>query len=134
MKNDKVHFSVFFHQQMIFSHKSKVDGLKKFWNESVVGFLIQYIVDNAQCPLVDFWGILSANLESIEIRQNSGNYRVLCQIVWSWSSIFKLYWVLVEGCYRYANLMYCTTFLVGICNQKFVAVYLVLCNEIFQKG
>ena len=30
IKNDKVDFSVFFHLQIIFLHKSKVDGLKKF--------------------------------------------------------------------------------------------------------
>ena len=29
MKNDKVQFSVFFHYQIIFSHESKVDDLKK---------------------------------------------------------------------------------------------------------
>ena len=32
MKNDKVLFSVFFHKQIIFSHKSKVDCVKKFLN------------------------------------------------------------------------------------------------------
>ena len=32
LRNDKVHFFVFFHSQIIFLHKNKVDGLKKFVN------------------------------------------------------------------------------------------------------
>ena len=30
MKNDKAHFSLFFHLQIIFLHKGKVDGFTKF--------------------------------------------------------------------------------------------------------
>ena len=32
MKNNKVPISVFFQKRIIFSHKSKVDGLEKFLN------------------------------------------------------------------------------------------------------
>ena len=47
MKNEKVAFSMFFHQQMIFLHKSKVDGLKKLDFKSGVHFAHLFVLVDA---------------------------------------------------------------------------------------
>ena len=49
---------------MIFFDKSKVDGLKKLLIQSSVGFLIRYILDHAERPLVDLQKRPSLNFRS----------------------------------------------------------------------
>ena len=55
MKNDKVQISVFFHYQIIFSHKRKVDGLKKFLKSKCCQFFDLMHFRLPPAFLVEFW-------------------------------------------------------------------------------
>ena len=74
MKTDKVHFSlVFLQKKIFFSHKNKVDGLKKFLKSKWCWFFYSMHFKPYPTP--------------------SGLEERVC----SCSSIFKLYWVLEGG-------------------------------------
>ena len=95
MKNQKVHFSVFFTNKYFFYIKTKLMVSKGFYSD--VNLLIWCILDYDQHHLVDFWEKFPTDLNFIWIEQNSYNSGVLFQIVWSCTSIFKLESFLREG-------------------------------------